>query len=130
MDETRQPRIVVADDDPDTLEFLIELFTQMGYRVAGCPDGLAAQACIAELQPDLVTLDVCMPRMDGITLFEHLRDDPRTQSIPIIFFTASSDLLDDHLVVYKVRDAALVVKPDAVVLARLVQDALGPARAA
>src|SRR5919202_101543 len=103
MDETRQPCIVVADDDPDTLEFLIELFTQMGYEAVGCPDGLAAQACIAEMQPDLVTLDVCMPRMDGITLFEHLRDDPHTQSIPVIFFTATSESLKQRLVVYKAR---------------------------
>jgi CheY-like chemotaxis protein len=63
--------------------------------------------------------------MDGITLFKHLQADPRTQSIPVIFFTASSDLLDQRLVVYKARGAALVVKPDVALLSRLVQDALG-----
>jgi DNA-binding response OmpR family regulator len=48
MIETSQLCIVVAEDDPDTLEFLTDLFTQMGDRVVGCPDGIAAQACIAE----------------------------------------------------------------------------------
>jgi two-component system alkaline phosphatase synthesis response regulator PhoP len=130
MNETRQPRIVVADDDPDTLECLIEVFSQKGYEVAGCPDGLAVQASIAEMQPDLVILDAWMPRMDGITLFENMRADPRMQNIPIIFFTASSEVLKQRLVVYKARGAALVVKPDVSSLIRHVQEALAQARAA
>jgi CheY-like chemotaxis protein len=130
MNETRQPRIVVADDDPDTLEFLVELFSQQGYEAAGYPDGRAAQAAIVEMQPDLVILDAWMPCMDGITLFEDLRADPHTQNIPVIFFTASSEFLKQRLVVYKARSAVLVVKPDVPSLIRHVQDALDPARAA
>ena len=84
-------RILVADDDGDMLELLEALLEGAGYAVETAADGAAALEQVAAATPDLILLDVMMPKMDGLEVCDHLRFDPATRDVPIIFLTAKQD---------------------------------------
>jgi CheY-like chemotaxis protein len=69
------PKIVVADDEPDVVESLRFRLTQEGYEVVTATDGLEALGAIRSSQPDLVLLDVMMPRENGYRVSRMLRED-------------------------------------------------------
>jgi DNA-binding NtrC family response regulator len=80
------PRILVADDDPDSLEGLGSLLTAWGYEVETAPDGRAALNKVGEVHPSVVITDVVMPAMSGLELLEAVtRDEP---DIHVIVMTA------------------------------------------
>ncbi len=124
------PTIVVVEDDPDTLDCVCDLLGQMGFVTAGIQDSRDAQAFIAEAQPRLIILDVEMPGVDGMTLFEQLQADEQTRGLPVIFFTSSEDRVRRRLVDYKARGTLLVSKPDVQALQAAVQSVLVAAAAA
>ncbi|HEX8272220.1 MAG TPA: response regulator [Longimicrobiaceae bacterium] len=88
MDEGRRT-ILVVDDQPDERTIQRAMLTHLGYEVREAADGASALAAVAESPPDLVLLDVAMPRMDGFSVCRALRTDPRTAGVPVLFFTAS-----------------------------------------
>jgi two-component system alkaline phosphatase synthesis response regulator PhoP len=80
--------ILVVDDDP-AVSRLVEInLTQVGYQVQTAADGEEALACVAAAKPDLVILDVMMPRLDGFEALKRLRADPSSAEIPVIMLTA------------------------------------------
>ncbi len=83
--------ILVVDDTPANLRLLTVLLSSAGYvvRPTGRPE--AALASALEAPPDLAVLDVRMPGMDGFELCRHLKRDPRTASVPVIFMSAAHD---------------------------------------
>lgn len=81
--------ILVVDDQPDERTIQRAMLTHLGYEVREAPDGAAALTVAVEAPPDLVLLDVAMPRMDGFSVCRALRADPRTAAVPVLFFTAS-----------------------------------------
>jgi CheY-like chemotaxis protein len=68
-------RILVVDDVPDNVDILQMRLESQGYEVATAADGLEALHKIRELLPDLVLLDIMMPKMDGIERVKRLKDD-------------------------------------------------------
>ena len=84
-------RILVVDDNTDTLELLATILGDDGYAVELAPDGPTALEKAWASLPDLVLLDIMMPGMDGLTVCDRLRFDPRTRDVPIIFLTAKGD---------------------------------------
>jgi diguanylate cyclase (GGDEF)-like protein len=80
--------ILVADDNRANREALASLLEAAGYDVLAAPDGAEALKVARERRPDVVISDVLMPRMDGYELARHLRDDPETRGIGLIFYTA------------------------------------------
>ena len=89
------PRILVVDDDPDLRRLLALSLERLGGMEATALAGgeeLVEEA--ASGQWDAVLLDVMMPGMDGPTCLEHLRADPRTSAVPVIFLTAKGDELE------------------------------------
>jgi diguanylate cyclase (GGDEF)-like protein len=80
--------ILVVDDDPDITRFIELNLRDAGYHVAVAGDGEEALSKIGELNPDLVVLDVMMPKVDGFEVAEHLRQSARRGSISIIMLTA------------------------------------------
>ena len=83
-------RVLVADDDPDMVTILRVNLEAEGYAVEEAHDGEAAWGMARELRPDMVVLDVMMPRIDGIDVLTRMRTDPGTRDIPIVLLTAKS----------------------------------------
>ncbi len=80
--------ILVVDDDPKVIRVVEINLTQEGHQVRTAGDGEAALVDIAMERPDLVILDVMMPRMDGFETLKRLKGDPATAEIPVIMLTA------------------------------------------
>jgi diguanylate cyclase (GGDEF)-like protein len=86
--------VLVVDDDPDIARFIEMNLSFEGFEVAVAHDGLEARAQIARRRPDLVLLDVMMPRVDGVELCRELRADALTAAIPVIMLTAKGRAAD------------------------------------
>jgi DNA-binding response OmpR family regulator len=71
------PRVLVVDDEPAITDFIKLGLTREGFEVETAPDGRAALTIVDRFSPDVVVLDVMMPRMDGIELTKVLAGDPR-----------------------------------------------------
>jgi PleD family two-component response regulator len=82
--------ILVVDDDPDIARFVEINMRLEGFDVRIARDGEEALASVAEELPDLVLLDVMMPRIDGVEVCRRLRADPATAHLPVIMLTAKS----------------------------------------
>lgn len=87
-------RILVVDDVPDNLDILQMRLESQGYEVVTAGDGAEALEKIRELLPDLVLLDIMMPKMDGIETVKRLKADATLPFIPVILVTAKSDSKD------------------------------------
>ncbi|MGH8058293.1 MAG: ATPase, T2SS/T4P/T4SS family, partial [Candidatus Entotheonellia bacterium] len=89
-------RILVVDDD-DSIQHLVRLALSrlpLAIDVLTASDGVEALAAMGQQPPDLLILDVMMPRMDGLTLCQRLRQDIRTAFVPIMMLTANTDEAD------------------------------------
>ena len=82
--------ILVVDDDPDIARFVEVNLRSAGYEVAVAADGEEALERAAEMRPDLVLLDVMMPRIDGFEVAQRLRRNPQTANTSIIMLTAKA----------------------------------------
>jgi adenylate cyclase len=88
------PLILVVYDVPDTVEILQMRLESQGYAVVTAGDGVEALEKIHELLPDIVLLDIMMPRMDGIETVKQIKADPSLPFIPVILVTARADAKD------------------------------------
>ncbi len=84
--------ILIVDDNPRNLSVLSEVLGEAGFRIRVAIDGESALALAERNPPELILLDVQMPGMDGFETCRRLKADPTTQSIPIIFATAATDI--------------------------------------
>jgi len=91
MVEGAKKKILIADDVPDTVELLRKRFRHEGYETVEAYDGEQCVKLAREHMPDLLILDVLMPKMDGFQVCETLKSDERTRYIPIIMLTARGD---------------------------------------
>jgi CheY-like chemotaxis protein len=87
-------KILVVDDDLDTISFLENLLTRQGYKVIAAENGMQALKLAHSDHPDLIILDIMMPNMDGYEVARSLRRHPETALIPILMFTAKSQVED------------------------------------
>jgi two-component system cell cycle response regulator DivK len=123
---TTGKHILIVDDYPDALDIWVIFLQSVGYRVSTARDGAEALEQAARLHPDLIVLDLELPRVSGYEAAAQLRSNPDTRHIPLIAATGYSHerQLD------RARDAGfdeIVVKPcdpDALVavIERLLQD--------
>jgi two-component system response regulator RpaA len=86
--------ILIIDDDPLIADLVAINLDMAGYEVNQAEDGIKGQALAVQLQPDLILLDLMLPKVDGFTVCQRLRRDPRTADIPIIMLTALSQTQD------------------------------------
>jgi two-component system alkaline phosphatase synthesis response regulator PhoP len=89
--ELKGKKILIADDEPDILEIIQYNLNKEGYEVATAKDGDDALTKIKAFKPDLVILDIMMPKKTGIQVCEILRAQPAYRDTLIIFLTALSD---------------------------------------
>jgi len=87
----RPPLVLVVDDVGANRELLIAHLQALEYDVREARDGLEALAAIEEEEPDLILLDVDMPRLDGIAVCERVKAHPLRRLIPVVILTASHD---------------------------------------
>lgn len=80
--------VLIVDDDPDMVETVGMMLESKGYEVGKAYDGIEGQESIKARRPDLMILDVMMPRKDGYTLCAELKKDDATRDIPVILLTA------------------------------------------
>jgi adenylate cyclase len=88
------PRILIVDDNATNVKILQARLTSEGYEVVSAADGEEGLAAARQLNPDLILLDVMMPKLGGIEVCRRLRADPAFPFTPIIMVTAMSDLKD------------------------------------
>ena len=82
---------ILTVDDEVNIRRLVEVnLSRGGYRVSTACDGVEAMESIRRERPDMVVLDVMMPRLDGIELLRRLRADPKTAELPIVMLTAKA----------------------------------------
>ena len=80
--------VLIVDDDPDMVETVGMMLESKGYEVGKAYDGIEGDEAIKKRRPDLVVLDVMMPRKDGYVLCGELKNDAATRDIPVILLTA------------------------------------------
>ena len=88
------PRILAVDDMPENLEILRVRLEANGYEVVTAADGEEGLVVARNMMPDLILLDIMMPKRDGISVVRELKADPALRAIPVILVTAKSDTRD------------------------------------
>jgi len=89
--EPKGKKILIADDEPDILEIIQYNLAKEGYEITGARDGDEALTKAKLTQPDLIILDIMMPKKNGVEVCEILRSQPAFRNTLIIFLTALSD---------------------------------------
>jgi CheY-like chemotaxis protein len=91
---SQSPLILIAEDDPKTLRLVGEVVQRAGYRAALAKHGVGAVKLLKKARPDLIILDLRMPRMDGFQLLELLKKYETSASIPVVVLTGSNSPMD------------------------------------
>ena len=121
-------RLLVVDDDPDIARFIEVNLRTHGFEVHLASDGVEALEKAQEIRPDLVLVDVMMPRMDGFQVVDRLRSDPRTANTSIIMLTAKALTADKVLGITAGADDYIIKPFDPVELVARVKGTLRRAR--
>ncbi|MBD2004634.1 EAL domain-containing protein [Funiculus sociatus] len=102
--------ILIVDDTPENLRLLSKMLTKEGYNIRKALNGQMALTAVQSVVPDLILLDIMMPNMDGYQVCKHLKADPKTAEIPVIFLSALSDAFD-KVKAFGVGGADYITKP-------------------
>lgn len=89
-----KPKLLAVEDESDILDLLLMTFIGEGFEAYGAEDGLSGLEQCLSLRPDILILDLMLPRLDGLELCRRLRSDGRFRSIPIIMLTAKAEEAD------------------------------------
>lgn len=110
LKENYKANILVVDDTPANLRLLVEMLTEKGYKVRPVMDGELALIGAKSMPPDLILLDINMPKMNGYEVCEKLKEDDLTREIPVIFISALDDVLD-KVKAFQIGGVDYVTKP-------------------
>lgn len=91
-----KPLILAVDDDEDNLVLLAYVLEPLGCSLITAVDGLSALRIAQTYQPDLILIDILLPRMDGTEVVSQLKKDPKTKGIPAIAVTALASVRDQE----------------------------------
>ena len=89
-----QSTVLIVDDNPQNVELLQAFLESLPVRIITASDGLEALEKVEEHNPDLILLDIMMPRMSGFQVCRKLKGDPKTKDIQILMVTALNELGD------------------------------------
>jgi two-component system response regulator ResD len=91
---SREVKILIADDDPRVVELVQAYLEKEGFAVLVATDGDEALDLATRHRPDLVVLDIMLPKLDGWAVCRRLREDPDTRTIPIVMLTSRGEEMD------------------------------------
>lgn len=97
MNQYNGKRILVVDDEQDILLLVTKILETVGYDVVTACDGIEALEKVRKVSPDLVILDLMLPGLDGFQICSILKHDRLLKNIPIVIFTARSQIEDCDL---------------------------------
>jgi class 3 adenylate cyclase/CheY-like chemotaxis protein len=126
-----RPRVLIADDNPANVEILQTRLTVHGYEILTAGDGEQALALARETHPDLVLLDVMMPKLDGFEVCRRLKGDASLPFMPVILVTARAESKDvihgldagaDEYLTKPVDQAALVARVKSMLRIKALHD--------
>ena len=103
-------KVLVVDDNEDSVKILVKTLQSAGYSVQLARDGIEAIVMIRNEDPDLVLLDIMMPRMDGFEVCQAVKSNSKTKHIPIVIITGKTDT-DSKYSALKLGASDYVTKP-------------------
>ncbi|MCH8219500.1 MAG: response regulator [Planctomycetes bacterium] len=92
--QTRPSKVLIVDDNAQNLELLQAYLEELDCETVAAYDGQEALDLVAKSPPDLLLLDIMMPKMSGFEVCRRLKSDPKTSAIPIIMVTALNEFGD------------------------------------
>lgn len=119
--------VLVIEDDPDQRRLLQRMLSASGWRVEAAPDGEAGLRLAAERRPDVIVLDVMMPRLNGYQACRRLKAEPATASVPIVIVTTKDQPADEFWAREVGADAFLAKPVDVQQLTELLDRLTEPA---
>jgi DNA-binding response OmpR family regulator len=105
-----QKKILLIDDSSVNNLLLQNILEDEDFRVMVAFSGMEGLAIISEERPDLILLDIMMPKMDGIEVLQRIVSDIRTKDIPVIMLTAKADKEDERITL-ELGAADYIIKP-------------------
>lgn len=112
--ESLPANILLVDDQPQNLRLLADLLEEQGYEVQEAINGPIALQAVSVALPDLILLDIHMPEMDGYTVCQQLKANPKTKDIPVVFVSAVDEVWD-KVKAFSVGGVDYITKPFKVV---------------
>lgn len=100
--------VLVVEDSPTQREIIIDLLKASGLKVNVAHDGVEALEQIQVARPDIVVLDIVMPRMNGYEVCRRLKTDPQTEKVPIVLCSSKGEEFDRYWGMKQGADAYLV----------------------
>ena len=104
-------RILVVDDEPDIVRVVVKIMEARGHTVATAKDGAEAIERVKADPPDVVILDLNLPKLDGYEVCKRIKTDPATQHVPVVMMTAAYVSVDDARTGSAAGADEYVVKP-------------------
>jgi DNA-binding response OmpR family regulator len=111
MDEDEGRRVVYIEDDPEMIDLVMLILSRRGYQVKGAQGGRNGLDVIFQDPPDLVLLDLMMPGMDGWEVYQQLKANETTRSLPVIIITAKAQAIDRVLGLHIAKVDDYISKP-------------------
>lgn len=91
MKKLRKKRVLIIEDEPSILKLLAESFKQSGFKISLAPSAEKGLELFRKNRPDLILLDIILPKMDGLTMLKILRQSPGGHGIPVIVLSNIND---------------------------------------
>lgn len=93
-DQRRQKKVLVIDDEPDIIDVIQTVLSSNGFAVVSALNGEEGMEKARTEKPDLIILDILMPKMDGYTFVKRMKGDLVIRSIPVIVLTGKAEMKD------------------------------------
>jgi CheY-like chemotaxis protein len=118
-------RVLIADDEPEVVD-LVQMMLEMegGYTILCAADGYQTLDCVRTQRPDLILLDVRMPKLSGLAVLDRLRADPTTADIPVIMLSVVTTYPDVRMALQRGAVAYLAKPFELREMTRLVAEVL------
>lgn len=106
--------VLCIDDMPELITLVSLILKRIGIKVIGANDGLEGLAKAREVKPDLVLLDLMLPRMNGWEVFWQMQADEQLKNIPVIIISVRSEIMDRRLALESAQANGYLTKPFAI----------------